>query len=257
LSPFQFQAKNPTLLQVEPTLNKNVSKRVEFVCVQSFDKIKIMSIFDLIFNFCIPFAIAISFSLMTLRMVQRNRVYNVIVFEKQSITKVSAEIVYLLKNFKHDNNLALRNKPFLKKTASLECLKFGNSERNLRRFKSLPVLFGQQKSDVSFINRESLKTIGESTISRVKLLTKKTPKSRITIVILIFPLSFLLNSFPVYGLMLANIFSGYEKDFEKEIAKIFMLLNNSISIFLLITFGKQMRKAFLRLFCCRKTYNII
>jgi hypothetical protein len=132
-----------------------------------------------------------------------------------------------------------------------------NIEKNLRRFKSLPTLLDQQKSYVSLINRDSLKSSGESTISRVRLLAKKTPKSRITIMIFIFPLSFLLNSFPVYLLMLINIFSGYEKDLEKEIAKIFMLLNNSISIFLLITFGKQMRKAFLRLFCCRKTYDII
>jgi hypothetical protein len=244
-------------LEEEPIFNKNGSKRVEFVCVQSLEKIKILSIFDLIFNFIIPFSIAISFSLLTLRKAQRSRVNNhVIVFEKQSITQVSAEMIYLLKKFKHDTSLALTNSPIVKKSSSLECLKLDNSGKKLRRFKSLPVLPGQQKPDLSLINRDSLKRSGVSAIPRVKLLTKKTPKSRITIMIFIFPLSFLLNSFPVYLLMLVNIFSGHEKDFEKEIAKIFMLLNNSISIFLLIAFGKQMRKAFLRLFC-RKNYDMI
>jgi hypothetical protein len=177
-------------------------------------------------------------------------------------------------NNKHDNEIEMLNKSakltlmtfaidsLVKKSSSLDNFKCETTiEKKLRKIKSLPNFSDPNNAQQSISQeRQSISFSNDSPTTTIKVYRQKSSKLKLTFMLLIFPISFLLTSFPIFLLIIFRIFDLYfklQKDLaiELAIAKILMFLNNSINIILLIIFGKNIRNDFLNIFCRKRRYE--
>jgi hypothetical protein len=261
---------NSSLIEEVVANGRDSNVHMELRCIQSFESSKVVSILDSILNCILPFLITVLFSLMTLTKLIRNKNLN----NYKMVLGTSRPISRFSMNNKDDNEMEILNKStkltlisitrdsLVKKSSSLDILKSETTiEKNLRQIKSLPNLLDPESAQKSISQeRESISISNDSPTTTIKVYRQKSSKLKLTFMLLIFPISFLLTSFPIFLLIIFRIFDLYfklQKDLaiELAIAKILMFLNNSINIILLIIFGKNIRNDFLNIFCRKRRYE--
>ena len=144
-----------------------------------------------------------------------------------------------------------------KKSKSFALLKpyFENENNAKTRRVSLPIAFDVHTPNTFHKKSNILKSFDASNI---KIYSQKKPsKAKITLMLLIFPLTYIIMTSPVLCVITFKMLNPYFKikndlNVELAVAKMLMFLNNSINILLLIIFGKNLRKDFVKILCSRK-----
>ena len=104
----------------------------------------------------------------------------------------------------------------------------------------------------TYVNRQEAKT------SNCRNQNLKSSKFKTTVMLLAFPISYLLTTFPVFLIITLQLFENYflldsSSNYETEFsfAKTIMYINNSINILFFILFGKSLRSDFVKIFTFR------
>ena len=91
---------------------------------------------------------------------------------------------------------------------------------------------------------------------------KKSSNLKLTLMLLSFPISYLLSTCPIFSIISFKLIDFYfklDKSYNYEIAfalaRILMYINNSINILMFILFGKSLRKDFLKILPFKKFKN--
>ena len=237
--------------------------QLELVCAQSLESSKVVSILDSILNCILPFLITVLFSIMTLTKLMRNKNLNKYKMvlgtscppSNFSINnRDSIEMSLLNKVSKKLTLITITRDPLIKRSSSLAYLKPEILvEKNLRKIKSLPAISVPEKHLISIEEERTFFSSNDCSIPIARVYSQKSSKLKITVMLLIFPISFMLTSFPIFLIIIFRMFDLYFKlktdlVIFLAIAKILMFLNNSINIILLIIFGKNIRNDFLDIF---------
>ncbi len=229
-------------------------------CDKSPDSEIFLTLIDSIFYCFIPFLITLMFSFLTLVklfQVKKSQKMTEKISKKKfdmSSTRALITLISMNKQKVLENKNEIQNpKAFaLKKSSSLGYLEPEFMvKRYLDRRRSLPIIFCQLMSN----------SVRQTSIRRNKFgdfelrSSCKNSKFRISFMLMIFPISFLLTTLPIFiiiGLRTFNFYFKLNLEIPFTLAKIFMYLNNSINLFLLIIFGKTLRKDFLKTFCMNR-----
>lgn len=257
---------NSSLVE-EAGASSNGAMQLELVCEQSFESSKVVSILDSILNCILPFLITVLFSLMTLMKLMRNKNLNNYKMvlgtscppSKFSINnKNSIEMSNLNKTMKKLTLITVARDSLSKRSSSLDCLKYEiATENKLREIKSMPALSDTEEQFIFEPEERAFSCSNDCSVPIVRVYSQKGSKLKITFMLLVFPISFLLTSFPIFLIIIFRMFDLYfrlkiDLAIFLAIAKILMFLNNSINIILLIIFGKNIRNDFLKIFCKKR-----
>lgn len=128
----------------------------------------------------------------------------------------------------------------------------------------MPVLSSNKEQGADFLVESSVFDTSTRKALRLNMRVtsmnrKRASKLRLTLVLMTFPLSYLLTTLPVFVIASLESWSSYfdvkfSTDFQSEfaVAKTLMYANNSFNIFLFILFGKNLRKELTSLLLWRK-----
>ena len=109
-------------------------------------------------------------------------------------------------------------------------------------------------------NRDSISSRNSYTKVQIQSIkTDRMSKLKLTLMIMTFPLSYLVTTLPVFVILSLKILTTYLKveiatkfDSEFVIAKTLMYANNSFNILFFILLGKTLRKEMIQLFACKR-----
>jgi len=219
---------------------------IEETCIQTPESEKILTIIDSIFYCIIPFLITLLFSALTVKkMIQVKKSNNI---NKRNIkAKPLKETEELMSKSQNKDRIELIK---FNRSVSLSCLE---PEFLLFRYmasrRSLPIFI----DDTIFQERNFLtkKKIDKLQIVPTFSNRKKLHSFKISFLLMIFPLCFLVTNLPIILIIAFKMFNSFlklERNLlvEFTIAKSLMYLNNSINILLLLAFSKRFRNNFLK-----------
>jgi hypothetical protein len=133
----------------------------------------------------------------------------------------------------------------------------------LSKRRSMPNVIQQLESNFNspFVRKRANVSKINHTITAFQMKNRKASKLKITFMLMIFPISFLLTTFPIFLIILfklfLNIYLNLKVDLESafDIARVFVFLNNSLNMLFLIIFGKDLRKDFRTLFSIQNIFK--
>jgi len=215
---------------------------------------KLHSVLDSVLNFLVPFLITLIFSSWTVR--------KLIGIKKSN---------NLLKGVKKEKN---RKNRFENENSSFQKIKIPKSitleaiepdfmiVRYMGKRKSLPnVKQAEFKYKSPFVRKKAIIGKNKLGINSNKIKRQTLSKLKITFMLMVLPISFLLTTFPVFSIIFYNLFINYsfklKIDLENafDIAKLLMFLNNSLNMIFLIVFSKSFRKDLKSIFARRKPFR--
>jgi hypothetical protein len=228
-------------------------------CDKSPDSEIFLTLIDSIFYCFIPFLITLMFSFLTLvKLFQVKKSQKITGKRSQKKLNMSSARALITLKMNKQKILDCKNEiPNSKALTLKKSLSLGYLEpefmvkRYLDKRRSLPIIFYQLMSNSVRPTSFRRNKFGDFELRS----SCKNYKFRITFMLMIFPISFLLTTLPIFiiiGLRTFNFYFKLNLEIPFTLAKIFMYLNNSINIFILIIFGKTLRKDFLKTFCMNR-----
>ena len=110
-------------------------------------------------------------------------------------------------------------------------------------------------TETNNVNRKAI--VNEANLKLVSTNTNKTSRVRLTLMLMTFPITYLITTLPLFIIITCQLISHYlltnsKANFENEFAifKTLMFFNNSFNILFFILFGKSLRKDMYSLFVC-------
>ena len=231
----------PTFIEAIVSIEKEIQVQVK--CEKSTESEIFLAIIDSIFYCFVPFIITLLFSILTLAKLFRITRSNKTPLKNDTRnifnSKLKSDNILELKFFINKNDFD-NSTITIKKSSSLICMEPEFMiKRYLTKRRSLPIRFDQYKYEVE------CPSIRRRVFSNFKTnIRMNSKKFKITFMLMIFPLSFLFCFSPVFGILFLktlNINPKHNYEIEFTIAKIFMYLNNSINIFLLLICSRSFR----------------
>jgi len=240
----------PTLIEhAKPDLNEPLYFKLAVKCDIPNANIILTLLDSIVFCFC-PFLISMLFSTLTLiHLIKRNQsTTNTSEFNKtdqSAIKKIISRTSFNSKLEKvslYDLNRSQKRMSNLSIT-SMETNVQNNGLKKNRRFDSIFSSIDIHYNDLN---------------SMVINNAKNSSAFRLTLMLMSFPISYLVCTLPIFLIISFKLIDYYLKlgntkyDVPFYLAKCFMYINNSTNIFLFILFGKNLRKDFLNLFSFKK-----
>jgi len=232
----------PTLIESIDLIESEI--QIEVTCNKTPELERILTIIDSLFYCFTPFFITLLFSALTVKAIIRVKKT---IDTKKPEGFTSSCITHTTTT--KETSLKIKNK----KSSSLDCLEPEFLlARYLSKRPSLPVFI-----DKKFSQYHEL--LSNKKVCDVKIKQKFSSSNfKITFLILVFPLCFLVTNIPIISLIAFKMFNSILKVernllVEFSIAKSLLYLNNSINILLLLCFSKRFRNNFLKTFFNRKT----
>jgi len=269
---FCFTINIPNLLNSRLKETNNFSHEPELKCDLADEFGAKLAILDSILNCLVPFLIALVFSFLTLKkLIQIKNNHNLVSCDQSN----KAKKIMTLESLKNRPNAVfgkkhLENSYELKSTAKVK-KSISNYymepefmvARYLSKRRSMPNVVQQCESNFNspFVRKRAILSRNNHTMTAIQIKNRKASKLKITFMLMIFPISFLLTTFPIFLIILfklfLNIYLSLKVDLESafDIARVFMFLNNSLNMLFLIIFGKDLRKDFRTLFSVRNIFK--
>jgi hypothetical protein len=262
----------PNLLSSRLKETNNFSHEPELKCDLADEFGAKLAIYDSILNCLVPFLIALVFSFLTLKkLIQIKNNHNLVSCDQSNKAKkfTTLESIKNRPNTvfgkKHlANSYELKSNAKVKKSISNYYMEPEFMVvRYLSKRRSMPNVVQQFESNFNspFVRKRAIVSRNNHTMAAIQMKNRKASKLKITFMLMIFPISFLLTTFPIFLIILfklfLNIYLSLKVDLELafDIAKVFMFLNNSLNMLFLIFFGKDLRKDFRTLFSVRNIFK--